>query len=195
MLRFLKKQAAELSDAELLQRYKSTEQLTYLAQLFGRYIELTYGSSLKYLKDPVAAEDAVMNIFEELIEKTKKHEIKQFRGWLHVLTRNHCLGILRKQQKNLTVSFEPQLMQSEFVEHPDYELTEEPDKINLLKTCVEGLIALQKKCVEQFYYGNKSYKEIAEEMAKPVGTIRSQIQNGRRNLKICMEKKSKQEMK
>ena len=74
----------ELSDAELLARYRQTDDLADLAALFGRYTELTYGSCVKYLKDATAAEDAVMNIFEELTEKVKKHEIKQFRGWLHV---------------------------------------------------------------------------------------------------------------
>ena len=119
-MRFKNQPLTELSDAELLQRYRDSDDLADLAALFGRYTELTYGSCLKYLKDATAAEDAVMNIFEELTKKVQKHEIQQFRGWLHVLTRNHCLMILRKQSKHKTVAYDPQLMQSVEVVHPDY---------------------------------------------------------------------------
>ncbi|MEL7021284.1 MAG: sigma-70 family RNA polymerase sigma factor [Bacteroidota bacterium] len=180
----------QLSDADLLQRYRQTQDLADLAALFGRYTELTYGSCLKYLKDRTGAEDAVMNIFEELTQKVNKHEIKQFRGWLHVLTRNHCLMLLRKQSKNKTVEFDPQLMQSAGVVHPEYDLDEPtgPGQTALLKNCLEGLAQHQRYAVEQFYYGDKSYKDIAAEMGDAVGKVRSNIQNGRRNLRICMER-------
>lgn len=180
----------ELSDAELLQHYRQTDDLADLAVLFGRYTELTYGSCLKYLKEATAAEDAVMNIFEELTKKVKKHEIKQFRGWLHVLTRNHCLMILRKKSKNKTVEFDPQLMQSMDVVHPEYDLDEPTgvSQTDALKGCLEGLVQHQRYAVEQFYYGDKSYKEIATETGHTVGKVRSNIQNGRRNLRICMER-------
>ena len=190
-MRFKNQPATEISDAELLLRYRASDDLADLAALFGRYTELTYGSCLKYLKDAPAAEDAVMNIFEELTQKVKKHEIQQFRGWLHVLTRNHCLMILRKQGKVKTVEYDPQLMQSTALVHPDYEIdkTVAVSEVDVLKECVETLATHQKYCVEQFYYGNKSYKEIAAETGDPVGKVRSNIQNGRRNLRICMEKK------
>lgn len=190
-MRFKNQSITELSDADLLQRYRDTDELADLAALFGRYTELTYGSCLKYLKDATAAEDAVMNIFEELTKKVKKHEIKQFRGWLHVLTRNHCLMILRKQNKNKTVEYDPQLMQSTAIVHPDYEIdqVETVSEVDLLKECMKTLADHQKYCVDQFYYGNKSYKEIAIETGDPVGKVRSNIQNGRRNLRICIEKK------
>lgn len=180
----------QLSDAELLARYRQTDDLADLAALFGRYTELTYGSSLKYLKDATAAEDAVMNIFEELTRKVKKHDIKQFRGWLHVLTRNHCLMILRKNSKNKTVEYDPQLMQSAEVVHPEYDLDEPTgiSKTETLNNCLDTLAQHQRYAVEQFYYGDKSYKEIAAETGDPVGKVRSNIQNGRRNLRICMER-------
>jgi RNA polymerase sigma-70 factor (ECF subfamily) len=42
--------------------------------------------------------------------------------------------------------------------------------------------------VELFYLQNKCYKEIAEDTGMDWNKVRSHIQNGRRNLKICMEK-------
>lgn len=190
MLRIFRKKPHQLSDLELLDEYRSSNDLEYLGVLYERYTELVFGVCLKYLQEQQKAEDAVMAIFEELVEKVKKHEIEKFRSWLHVLTRNHCLMYLRKQKQNLTVSYEPQLMQSVDLRHHTIELDDQENgELTHLADCIAQLADKQKECVTLFYYDNKSYKEIAEMKQVAVGKVRSYIQNGRRNLKLCMEEK------
>jgi len=180
------------SDEDLLHRYQQAGELEVLGTLYERYMELVYGVGLKYLKAEEAAEDAVMAIFEELTQKVKAHQIKNFKSWLYVLARNHCLMKLRKQQRTLTVSFEPEFMQSEQAEHPTFEWDNLEDiQLEALRACLDELPEEQKHCIEQFYYEGKSYKQIAEDNDEELGKVRSYIQNGRRNLKICMEKKDK----
>lgn len=187
MLKFFKKNPSKYTDAELVQRYQKSGDMQLLGILYERYTELIYGVSLKILKNETEAEDAFMTIFEKLTKKVKEHDIKQFRPWLHVLVKNHCLEILRKQKKNLTVSYDPEFMQSGETLHP---FMEDPEngKLQSLDNCLKKLVGEQKSCVELFYYQKKSYKEIAELKELSVGKIRSYIQNGRRNLKICIEK-------
>ena len=43
--------------------------------------------------------------------------------------------------------------------------------------------------IELFYLQGKTYKDIASQHNMQIGKVRSFIQNGRRNLKICMERK------
>ena len=190
MLRFLRSKGANLSDEELLSKYRQQSDMQALGQLYDRYLELTYGVCLKYLKSASRAEDAVMHIFEELSEKVLKHDIKQFRSWLYVLAKNHCLMLLRKENKQMHVSFDSDFMQSDRFLHPIDEDYEEDEREAHLKHCMEQLNAEQKECINLFYYQDKSYKEIAEQKNQAVGKIRSYIQNGRRNLKICLEKKA-----
>lgn len=188
MLRIFRKQPHQLTDQELLEQYRSSEDLEYLGVLYERYVELVYGVCLKYLQEQQKAEDAVMAIFEELVDKVKKHEVEKFRPWLHVLTRNHCLMHLRKEKRNLTVSYEPGLMQSVDSRHHSIELEDrENGELKNLADCMGKLPDQQKECIKLFYYDNKSYKEIAAMKELAVGKIRSYIQNGRRNLRICME--------
>ena len=92
---FLKKISSASSDNELIQQYKTLESLDLLGELYQRYMELVYGVCLKYLKEPEDAKDCVLNIFEELVSKLKKHEVDNFKGWLYQLTKNHCLKIGR----------------------------------------------------------------------------------------------------
>lgn len=187
MLSFLKKNTSSKSDLEIISLYKKKEEASYLTVLLERYSSLLYGICLKYLKNEAHAEDAVMEIVEKLMTKLKSHEVKNFKSWLSVLVKNHCLEILRKQGKHLTVSLDQGLMQNEPYLHP-FEEQEKEQSFKLLENCIETLQVLQKECVNLFYYQNKTYKEIAALKDLPLSKIRSYIQNGRRNLKICMEK-------
>ena len=186
MLRIPPQQKEELTDHDLLLRYKKNGKLLPLAQLYKRYTSLIYGVCLKYLKNNQDAEDAYMNVFEKLVKKVGQHDIKNFKSWLHVVVKNHCLEILRQQKKILTVSYDQDLMQNEPFVHPFEESPTEESEQQLNK-CLQQLEMQQLECIKLFYYQDKSYKEIAETKNQALGKIRSFIQNGRRNLKICIE--------
>ncbi|HEY0273287.1 MAG TPA: sigma-70 family RNA polymerase sigma factor [Chitinophaga sp.] len=175
-------------DATLIREYKATGKLEYLSGLYQRYMTLVYGVCLKYL-DEASAQDAVMQIFEELIVKVKQHEIQYFKSWLHVLSRNHCLMKLRamKTRQGLEVP----MMEGSFMEmgeaaHHDGEYRLE-DHLQTMEKCLEHLPAEQKKSVQLFYLQEKSYREVAALTGYEMNKVKSYIQNGKRNLKICME--------
>lgn len=190
MLRIFRKNPSNYSDEELVARYQKSGDMELLGILFERYTELVYGVCLKVLKNEAAAEDAYMGIFEKLAKKAQQHDIQSFRPWLHTVTRNHCLEILRKQKKHLTVSYDTEFMQSEEELHPFMEDATN-DKLDALNGCLETLTGEQKACVQLFYFEGFTYKDIAQQKNMDIGKVRSYIQNGRRNLKICIEKKEK----
>ena len=177
----------ELPDKELVNLYRTSGNMDVLAVLFQRYMDLLYGVCLKYLKQPETAKDAVMQIFEELVAKLPRHEVENFKSWLYTLAKNHCLMQLRTPKNLKTTEFNPDSMQLEEDVHLNgIQLKEE--NLQKLERCLETLSTEQKKAVELFYLQNKCYKEIAEATGIDWNKIRSFIQNGRRNLKICMEK-------
>lgn len=176
-----------LSDERLLAAYVDRGDVRSLGLLYERYMSMVYGVCLKVLKDPAASEDAVMAIYEELTVKVKQHQIDSFRGWLYVLARNHCLMEWRKKQRKPTDHYAPEdMVRYDAVESAiEFEL---PLSTDPLQKCLETLNEQQRKCVQWFYYEDHSYKDIAGMMQEDVGKVRSHIQNGRRNLKICLEK-------
>ena len=177
----------ELPDKELVNLFRTSRNMDVLAVLFQRYMDLLYGVCLKYLKQPETAKDAVMQIFEELVAKLPRHEVENFKSWLYTLAKNHCLMQLRTPKNLKTTEFNPDSMQLEEDVHLNgIQLKEE--NLQKLERCLETLSTEQKKAVELFYLQNKCYKEIAEATGIDWNKVRSFIQNGRRNLKICMEK-------
>jgi RNA polymerase sigma factor (sigma-70 family) len=178
---------AQRSDEELLTAYKLHRQQEVLAELFMRYQDLIYGVCVKYLKDQDAAQDAVMNIYEALVKKLHNHEVENFKSWVYVLAKNHCLMDLRKQKKMPTTEFQADFMQSADFSHLDNALEEKEQQLNSLENCIEQLNEDQKLSIRLFYLDNKCYNEIVEQTGLDWNRVRSLIQNGRRNLKNCME--------
>src|SRR6266487_5713069 len=104
---------SSLTDKELIALYKQSGDLAILGELYQRYMELVYGVCLKYFKEPETAKDSVMQIFEELVLKLKKHEVENFKGWLHQLAKNYCLMQLRSPKNLKTVEMKIEIVQSE----------------------------------------------------------------------------------
>jgi RNA polymerase sigma-70 factor (ECF subfamily) len=175
------------TDEQLLAAYKSTADMALLSELFQRYMELIYGVCLKYLEDREPAKDAVLDIFEELVIKLQKHEVINFKAWVYQLAKNHCLMKLRAGRKFTKISSEPELMQNEELLHLDNGNNRE-EQFKHLELCLQQLQDEQKIAIELFYLQKKCYNEIVEQTGMEWNKVRSHIQNGRRNLKICMDK-------
>jgi len=175
------------TDDVLVATYKSGGDLQVLSDLYQRYMELVYGVCLKYLKDEEDAKDAVLNIYEELILKVKKYEIQHFKSWLYQLAKNHCLMKLRAAKKFSKASIDVSLMQNEDPVHLNG-VMEKEENFKHLDFCLAQLVPDQKKVVSLFYLESKCYNEIADLTGIEWKKVRSFIQNGRRNLKICMDK-------
>jgi RNA polymerase sigma factor (sigma-70 family) len=189
-MKFLKSKFNPSStDEELVIAYKLTSDLRVLSHLYERYMDLVYGVCLKYLHDVEVAKDSVMLIYEELISKLQKHEVANFKSWLHQVAKNQCLMQLRSEKKFSKATIDISLMQNEENLHLNG-VFEKEERLNVLQSCLEGLPQEQKKAVELFYLEGKCYNEIAEQTGMEWNKVRSSIQNGRRNLKICMEKQN-----
>lgn len=181
----------EQDDLSLITTYKESGDLEVLGMLYSKYMHLVYGVCFGYFKDEETSKDAVMQIFEELIVKLRIHQVHNFKSWLHVLTRNHCLMALRKSGKNPTVSLEDTFVENEDFAHLAIEDTKET-QLTLMEKCLETLSEEQRKSVDLFYLQEKCYKEVADITGYELLKVKSYIQNGKRNLKICIEKNSEQ---
>ncbi|MBN2524572.1 MAG: sigma-70 family RNA polymerase sigma factor [Bacteroidales bacterium] len=180
------------SDEDLTGRYLATKDLELLGILYQRYIYLVYGVCLKYFKDREESKDAVMQIFEKLITEIEKHAVGNFRPWLYVMTKHYCLRQLQKKasaSKKIKQFYEEKIMESTIDLSPLDEVPEK-DMNKALGECIEKLKKEQKACIELFYLKEKCYREVSHELGIPLNKVKSCIQNGKRNLKICLENKN-----
>ena len=189
---FLKlfRRKADFSDADYLSEYRRTGNLAELGELYERYMDMVFVVCFKYLRDEDDAKDAVMQVFEQLIEELKISEVRNFKSWLHSVTRNHCLMQLRS--KRVVVGdeglFEHEAYETFVVQAPETDVALET-QLSDLGDCLQTLAVEQRKSVELFYFQQLCYQQIADQTGFALTKVKSYLQNGKRNLKLCMEGK------
>jgi len=178
------------NDESLISKYLEERELEILGILYQRYIYLVYGVCMKYLKDRDRSKDFVMQIFEKLIVEIDKHQILNFRSWLYVVTKHYCMRELKReaiQMRKIREISDEDFMESTVEMSPLDEMPgKDPDEA--LKSCMEKLKNEQKECIDLFYFQEKCYQEISGILNISLNKVKSYIQNGKRNLKICLEK-------
>ena len=174
--------------------YRSTGDLTILGELYEQHMELVYAVCFNYLRDEDEAKDAVMNLFEQLVTDLRRHDVQQFGPWLHSVARNYCLMHLRKSQSHPKVA----LVTNTGIDQEDDPIlllpADDADSSDLegdltqMEACLQTLPPEQQTCLTLFYMERKSYTEVADLTGYDLKQVKSYLQNGRRNLKICMQK-------
>lgn len=183
-----KRNIDKLNDEDLIGIYSSSGNIDVLGVLFERYIDLVYGVCLKYYKNRERSRDGVMDIFEKLVHTLRGNKVNNFRSWLYVLTKNHCLMDLRSEGSRQLVNmddYDHLIMENGDDLHP---IDKEGGIIDeVLEYCIEKLKKEQQSCVRLFYFENRCYNDIAEMLGLEEKKVKSYLQNAKRNLKICME--------
>lgn len=181
-----------ISDQELLRKYLQDRDNAWLGILLERYTLLLFGVCMKYLKDETQAQDAVQQVFLKVIQEVHKYRIDYFKSWLYTVAKNHCLTVLRDKKRTIPV---------ELTEHNQIatgeEAEPEPEAVSpeLLKEALEALSAEQRQSVILFYLQKKSYQEISASEGYSLLQVKSYIQNGKRNLKLLIQKMLKKAKK
>ncbi len=178
----------QLSDSELLQRFYADHNNEWLGILLHRYTMLLLGVSMKYLKNEDEAKDAVQQVFLKTINELHKYKVEYFKSWIYMIAKNHCLMILRDKgrfnaeidERTMATAAEP----GERTEH-----LEKEKNLTQLAGALQQLNKEQQLCITLFYLQKKSYLEIAQQTSYSILQVKSHIQNGKRNLKLIMERK------
>jgi RNA polymerase sigma factor (sigma-70 family) len=194
---FFSKKEGKLSDEALIERYKETEDNCHIGELYKRYTHLVLGVCIKYLKDREEAKDAVMQIFEKLMVDLKKHEVANFKSWLHMVAKNHCLMKLRNKNIPLHLDDVENKLDNvvEFNAYTHHSIDETEIQLTHLEEGINKLDHDQRRCVELFYLEERSYKEVADATGFSLNQVKSYIQNGKRNLKNYLIERNVEENK
>lgn len=180
------KNIKQLSDSDLIALYKESGNNIIVGELFQRYTHLVFGVCMKYLRHEEDSRDATLEIFEKLLDDLKKHEVNNFKAWLHSVARNFCLMKLRKGKNHVELKDDfGEVVESAMLLHQIQEPDRE-EKLNQLEDAISHLSNEQRNCVELFYLKEQSYQQIMEQTGLSFKEVKSFIQNGKRNLKIAL---------
>ncbi len=182
-----------IADQDLLGYFYTDRDKEWLGILLQRYTLLLLGVCMKYLKNEEEAKDSVQQIFLKVIQELEKYKVEYFKSWLYMVAKNHCLMKLRDRQGKIPAELNEKALTATS-EETDYEsLLVNDHTLELMEQAIEELGAEQKQCVTLFYLQKKSYQQVSEETGFSMLQVKSYIQNGKRNLKMMIERKMKEE--
>jgi RNA polymerase sigma-70 factor (ECF subfamily) len=183
---FNRKNIKSLADEQLILLFVKDKDSLIIDEIYNRYSHLVLGTCMKYLKNKMDAEDLALSIFSKLGDKLIKHEVKHFKSWFYTLTKNECYMLLRKSKLHqVELPDHLNVLNNEVFEE-DFEELER--KLNGLEKALTLLKSSQKQCIELFYLQKKSYEEIVKITGFTNLQVKSNIQNGKRSLRILMDK-------
>ncbi|HEU4860617.1 MAG TPA: sigma-70 family RNA polymerase sigma factor, partial [Chitinophagaceae bacterium] len=156
-----------------------------------RYTLLLLGVCMKYLKDEEQARDSVQQIFLKAITELHKYRVDYFKSWIYMVAKNHCLMQLRDKPGKNTVEVKDNIP-AEAIEADKESLILNEKTYEYMNEALKELNADQQLCVTLFYMEKKSYQQIAEQTGYNMMQVKSHIQNGKRNMRILIEKKLNQ---
>jgi RNA polymerase sigma-70 factor (ECF subfamily) len=179
-----------LSDNDLLHKIALKQDTEAFAVLYNRYAHLALGVCLKYLQQEAAAQDAVQVVFVQLWQNIHQYQIRNFKPWLGQVLKNHCLMELRKKSPEQLIDASASMEFMEYEEEWHLKVKDE-QVLQHLQKCLSELNQDQKKCIQLFYIDQHSYAQTAMATGFTDKEVKSYIQNGKRNLKICLKKNTK----
>lgn len=178
-----------ISDNELLEKFYLDHDNHWLGILLKRYTLLLLGVCMKYLKNEEEARDCVQQIFLKAITELHKYRVEYFKSWIYMVAKNHCLMRLRDKQGRTIVEVNEKVAAKKEDEPDKQQLLEDEKTFELLNLALTELNPEQQQCVTLFYLEKKSYQQISEATGFSMMQVKSYIQNGKRNLRILIEKK------
>lgn len=176
-----------ISEQELLNRFYTDQNKEWLGILLQRYTLLLLGVCMKYLKNEEAARDAVQQIFLKAITELGKYRVDYFKSWLYMIAKNYCLMQFRDKNRHpVELSDQLQLPVDTDILH---DIREKEKLLDWMHEGLQNLNGEQQQCVTLFYLEKKSYQQISQVTGFTLLQVKSFIQNGKRNLKVMIERK------
>ncbi|WP_243751649.1 RNA polymerase sigma factor [Niastella caeni] len=183
---------SHISDQQLLNSFYSSRDNHWLGILLQRYTLLLLGVCMKYLKNEEEAKDCVQQVFLKAITELHKYRVEYFKSWLYMVAKNHCLMKLRDKQARTPAEIREEMTIAQEEDAGLAPHLEKDRQLELMNDCIRELNKEQKQCVTLFYLEKRSYNEIADQTGFSLMQVKSYIQNGKRNLKILLERKLNQ---
>lgn len=179
------------TDGELLENFYQEHDNQWLGLLLERYTLLLLGVCMKYLKNEEEAKDSVQQIFLKAITELHKYRVEYFKSWIYMVAKNHCLMKLRDRKGKLTADLSENTagMAPETQQDEKLQQLEKEKRLELMGSALQELGNEQKRCVTLFYLEKQSYQEISQNTGYSILKVKSYIQNGKRNLRIILDKK------
>ncbi len=176
-----------LSDEQLFAEYRDTGNERQFAELIGRYERELFSYLRRYLGNAAQAEDAFQATFMQVHLKGHMFDgSRRFRPWLYTIATNQAIDLQRRNRRHKLVSLDrPQGSENAEVgslmdllqtgESSPLERLDLRERVEWVREAVASLPDQLASAVQMIYFRGLKYREAADELSVPVGTVKSRL--------------------
>jgi RNA polymerase sigma-70 factor (ECF subfamily) len=173
-------------DYAVLRRVARGDQAA-LAELIRRHQSRLYQVAYRLLRDPLEAEDALQEVFLKAYENAHRFEPKAtVSAWLHRITANHCLNLLRQRHPQESLDREDAPLVPDAGATP-LQALEEQDLSHRLEQLLDALPENQRRALVLKRFAGLSYQEIGKELGLSPHAVDGLLKRARQFLKKALQ--------
>jgi RNA polymerase sigma-70 factor (ECF subfamily) len=182
--RQLKAKSDSVTDEQLLLKYRQTGDRELYAQLVYRYERELYRYLRRYLGNAEMAEDVFQAAFMAVHLKCDSfQEGRRFRPWLYTIATNAAIDAKRRNKRHIAVSLDTPREQDHedvgrlmnLLESADASPVDAAERSRLVRETLDRLPEMMNEVIHLIYYQGLKYREAAEILEIPVGTVKSRL--------------------
>ena len=189
-----------MTDEELMGLFVTTQDDFFLEQLIRRYEHDLYHYLRHFLGDAQLAEDVFQSTFFQIYLKSSQFELgRKFRPWLYMVATNQAIDLQRRNKRHQHASLEKnfQISGEELegislleilpsnVPSPE-ELIQKEESARQIREYIDRLPEQLRTVLILIYYEGIKYREVAEILAIPVGTVKSRLHTAIKKLALML---------
>ena len=175
---------ARAEEADLVRRFRQERDPSAFAELYRMHRRAIFGTCLRYLGDPAAAEDGCHDVFVQAWERFDTLRGEAFGAWVRRIAINHCLN--RQRHRSVERRSEPELARELEERAPPSTLgvVQARDELGRAARIVRELSSRQRRVFLLRHVEQLAYAEIEHLTGLSAGEVRSALQNARRNFRL-----------
>ena len=185
---------SSVSDESLLMAYRDTGDRASLEMLVRRYQSELFSFLRRYLGDDCMAEDAFQLTFLQVHKKAALFDAtRRFRPWLYGVATNQAIDLKRREKRRRHRSLDAQSTTTDLRETthaaalPDHRAeTLDPlvvkEQTEQIRSALDELGEPGRSAVELVYLQGMQYRDAADILDVPVGTVKSRVHTAIRKL-------------
>jgi RNA polymerase sigma-70 factor (ECF subfamily) len=163
-----------------------------LGELYDRHATAVLSLMMPILRDRRIAEETLQDLFLNLWQRPHTYDSQRgaFAGWILRVARNRAIDVLRKQRERRFADFSAgadgsPLDPTTWLVDPEPDPSDQAVSSDLGARVRDALTTLspeQRETLELAYFGGLSHREIADQLKRPLGTVKTQIRSGMQRL-------------